>query len=139
MTDKVQGVAKAGEFLGKNLDFFTVTITGDMTATGVYGTENAKGFPVTINGNTYNDQSALTAAAVKQALFEKMLAVIGTRAQPIILGTPTATVLKFAIEHNDAWSAADANSATVNNSLKAALDAAGFTVANGGVVKADTL
>jgi len=113
MTDKVQGVHKAGEFLGKNLDFFTVTISGtSIAADGVFG-------------------------SATQLAFEKMVAVIGTRAQPIILGTPSATILKFAVEHNDAWSAAAANSATVNNSLQKALEDAGFTVSS--VVKADTL
>lgn len=77
MTDKVNGKAFSGEFLGKNLDFFIVTSATDITGAG------------------------------NQALFDKVVETISLNGQPIILGAPTfasnASTLKFAIEHTGAW------------------------------------
>lgn len=80
MTEKVNGKAFAGEFLGKNLDFFIVTSTTDFTAGG------------------------------NQTLFDNVVETISLNGQPIILAAPTrasnVTTLKFAIEHTGAWTAA---------------------------------
>lgn len=102
MVEKVNGAAVPGEFLGKNLDFFVVRTTLDITPTG-------------------------SLADASQMRFEKLIQTIATRAQPIVMGgvvvvdevAPVADLpstgalasgdpvqvftLKFAIEHTEAW------------------------------------
>lgn len=101
MVERVNGAAVAGEFLTKDMDFFLVRTTLDITPTG-----------------------DITDAS--QARFEKLVEAISTRAQPVIMGnvytsdevapvadlpvtsaSSGATVavynFKFAIEHNEAW------------------------------------
>ena len=91
-----------GEFLGKQLDFYTITGDGTPALTDAY----------TLN---------------------RVIEIISLNGQPVIMGTPTATELKFAIEHTGAWldnSGADA--------LKAALDA-GVSGTTFTVTRADRL
>lgn len=101
MVERVNGAATAGEFLTKNMDFFMVRTTVDITPTG-----------------NFSDAS--------QKRFEKLVEAISTRAQPVIMGnvyttdevapvadlpvtsassgaTVTVYNFKFAIEHAEAW------------------------------------
>ncbi len=76
---KVNGKAKAGEFLTGNLDFITVATSAN---NGVGGVNNL---------------------AEK---LDKVVEVISLNGQPIIMGTATASSLKFANEHTEAWTKA---------------------------------
>lgn len=76
---KVNGKAKAGEFLTGNLDFITIATSG---ANGAGGVNNL---------------------AEK---LDKVVEVISLNGQPIIMGTATASALKFANEHTEAWTKA---------------------------------
>jgi hypothetical protein len=76
MPTKVNGKAMAGEFLGGNLDFYTVVCVTDITPA---------------------------------AVFDKVIEVISTNGQPVLLGAVTGSVgsqtFRFAIEHEAAWAA----------------------------------
>lgn len=104
--------ARNGESLGRQLDFYTIRTTLDITP-GVYG-------------------------SVSQNRLNALIEVIGTRAQPIIVsveassietapqdltaaGTNTVSVfeLKFALEHFGAW---DGATPTLGSSLNGILD-----------------
>lgn len=103
MVQQVNGTSRAGDFIRRNMDFFTVRTTLDITPTG-----------------NLNDTS--------QQRFDFLVRTISLRAQPVILGnvfttnevTPipdlpitgvsypsgtTVTVynVRFAIEHEGAW------------------------------------
>lgn len=103
MVQQVNGVSKAGDFIRRNMDFYTVRTTLDITPTG-----------------NLSDAS--------QKRFDFLVRTISTRAQPVILGNvfttqevapvadlpitsvsyPSgATVIvynvRFAIEHEEAW------------------------------------
>lgn len=95
MVDKVNGRANAGEFLGRNLDFFVFTSPVNI-------------LPLTASGD-----------ATSQAALDKLVEVISLRGQPIILGTPYADgddyVVKFATEHSGAWTAASLEAAVLEH------------------------
>lgn len=98
MTDKVHGfVATPDQFLSGGLPMFTATVTGvDLTAK---------------TGNEEQHSVAL----------DKLIEAISIRAQPVVMGTPTATKLNFAVEHKDIFGDLTAFSAE-------ATAACGFTV-----------
>ena len=75
MTEKVNGfVGTPDQFLSGGMNMYTVTVTGlDLTAAPANGTSD----------------------------LDMLIQAISTRAQPVIMGTPTATVLRFAVEHNE--------------------------------------
>lgn len=126
MVNKVQGWSQPGEFLVGSMDFWTLVLAGiDITPTGVTGDAadvNPAGvYPIVVNGVSYANSTDYNTARAKQVNFDKVIAVISTRAQPVILGAvafSTNSTLKFAIEHPEAWTKA---------SLEAALTAAGYT------------
>lgn len=76
---KVNGKAKAGEFLTGNLDFITIATSA---GNGAGGANNL---------------------AEK---LDKVVEVISLNGQPIIMGTATNSSLKFANEHTEAWTKA---------------------------------
>ena len=90
MTDKVHGFAHTpDQFLSGGLPMFTATVaSGGLTT--LVGTEEQH--------------------SVK---LDKLIEAISTRAQPVVLGTPTATVLNFAVEHKDIFGDLTAFSAEV--------------------------
>ncbi|RYD64233.1 MAG: hypothetical protein EOP83_10280 [Verrucomicrobiaceae bacterium] len=76
--NKVNGKVFAGDFLGANLQFYAVTTSVDITG----------------------------ASASSQAALDKLVEVISLNGQPVIMGAPTGTgpyVLRFAVEHTNAW------------------------------------
>jgi hypothetical protein len=76
--NKVNGKVFAGDFLGANLQFYAVTTSVDITG----------------------------ASAQSQAALDKLVEVISLNGQPVIMGAPTGTgpyVLRFAVEHTNAW------------------------------------
>jgi len=93
--NKVDGTANPAESFGRNLDFFTVTVTGGLTfradaPAGSAGLDD--------DGNPNN---------AEQYLFDKMIELISQKAQPIVLavvGTGTGrTVFNFIVEHPTLW------------------------------------
>lgn len=106
MVDKVNGKVSAGEFLGRNLDFFVFT------------------GPVNIlTSSTTGGNAATTGNAVTQAALDKLVEVVSLRGQPVIMGAPFFDAaagpglytVKFATEHNGAWTGADLKTAAVAN------------------------
>ena len=92
---KVDGNATTAESFNRNLDFYTVTVTGGLTfrADGQSPALDSAGDPVN----------------AEQYLFNKMIEVISLKAQPILLaitgGTGTGrTVFTFVTEHGQLWS-----------------------------------
>lgn len=83
-TPPVNAKVSAGEFLGRNLDFYTV-VSADVDFT-----------PVGLTGS---------AAATAQGLLNKMVEMIAQRGQPVILTLTDSKTIKFAIEHSSAWEA----------------------------------
>lgn len=77
MTLKVNGFARGpGQFVSGAMAMFTVTVTNmNLTAPPADGDSD----------------------------LDRLIRAISTRAQPIILGTPTATVLRIAVEHPDVF------------------------------------
>lgn len=73
MTEKVNGfVGTPDQFVSGAMSMFTITVSGlDLTAAPANGTSN----------------------------LDKLIQAVSTRAQPVILGKPTATVLRVAVEH----------------------------------------
>jgi hypothetical protein len=112
VTQKVFGHAAAGAKLGRALDFYAVTTA------------------VALN----------TAPAGKfETPLDKLIEVIALRGQPVIMSvtagaTAGQTVVKFAIEHTDAWALANPN---LKDSIVAHAAAWGFTAANTTVAKVD--
>lgn len=102
MVDKVNGSVKAGEFLGRELDFFVFSGPVNILVKG-----DSQG-----NGNSAN-----TGTAATQTKLDKLVEVISLRGQPIIMGKPatdgTTYTLKFATEHTGAWTAADLKAAAI--------------------------
>lgn len=103
MVTKVNGHAAAGEFLGRNLDFFVFT------------------GPVNIlTASTTGGNASTTGNAATQAELDKLVEVISTNGQPIIMGTPywdaPNWTVKFATEHTGAWSAATLKAAAIAHS-----------------------
>lgn len=80
MTDKVHGfVATPDQFLSGGLPMFTATVSG-----------------------TGSDLTAKTGTLEQHSVaLDKLIQALSIRAQPVIMGTPTATTLNFAVEHND--------------------------------------
>jgi hypothetical protein len=95
MVDKVNGNVRAGETLGRNLDFFVFTSPVNI-------------LPLAASGNT-----------TSQAALNKLVEVISLRGQPIILGTPyldgSDYVVKFATEHTGAWTAVTLEAAVLEH------------------------
>lgn len=95
MVEKVNGfVGAPDQFLSGGIKMFTVTLTNyDMTV--LDGLVNGVG--------KYNKG------------LEALIVGLSQRAQPVIMGTPTATTLRFAVEHVDVFmdpAAPAANEAT---------------------------
>jgi len=102
MVERVHGAAVPKEFLTKDMDFFLLRTLVNITPTGNF-------------------------ADASQRAFEKLIETISTRAQPVIIGSVTATTevdpvdlpaasglgpvpvynFRFAIEHPDAWTSPD--------------------------------
>lgn len=94
--NKVNGRVAAGEFIGRNLDFFTFSSTVSI-------------MPLSGGGN-----------AVTQAAFDKLVEVVSLRGQPIILGAPYSAgggqfAVKFATEHTGHWTAATLKAAVIEH------------------------
>lgn len=110
MTQKVNGHVAAGAHLGAALDFYTVTTTVDLTVApnGVFATG-----------------------------LDKLIEVISLRGQPVIMavsaGANSSTVVKFAIEHTQAWEVATPN--LINSIVAHAGAVYGFTTGNTTVAK----
>lgn len=117
MVDKVNGVSFPGQHLTGGLNYYTVrtlldirpTVSGEIGADGVF------------------DQSTADISNAAQQRLDKLVEVISTRAQPVIMGRVRVSteakaditdlpavaalpgpnvdvyVFKFAIEHNQAW------------------------------------
>ncbi len=83
-TPPVNAKVSGGEFIGRNLDFYTV-VSADVDFT-----------PVGLTG---------TAADTAQGLLNKMVEMIAQRGQPVILTLTDSKTIKFAIEHHNAWEA----------------------------------
>lgn len=105
MTDKVHGFAKTpDQFLSGGLPMFTATVTGvDLTA--LTGTEESH-----------------------SAALDKLIEVISTRAQPVVMGAVKATTLNFAVEHNDIFGDLTAFSAEATAAFAAKFPGATVTV-----------
>lgn len=98
MVEKVHGTSFSGEFLTKNMDFFTVRTLVDIRPSATKDPNEAS-----------------------QVSLDKLVETISTRAQPVILGGVTVSsetdpsdlpaasgtvdvyTLKFAVEHAGAW------------------------------------
>lgn len=104
-TPPAQKLVKNGEFVGRNLDFFTLSANADVS--GADDTTMAK--------------------------LNTVIETISTKAQPIIISTGAfgsgATVIKFAVEHTGVWAAADLKAA-----LEAAVAGVTFTVTKADVL-----
>ena len=89
MTDKVHGfTATPDQFLSGGLPMFTATVTGvDLTAKTA--TASGVGTPKDV------------ASELHSAALDKLIEALSIRAQPVVMGTPTATKLNFAVEHKD--------------------------------------
>ncbi len=120
MTIKINGTGNFGQKLTGGLDYFTLTTTVNIIPTGVFGpvtayTPNALSSTntvviagVTYNGTVTNSLTDYTIARASQIAFDRLLEVITTRGQPVIIGTPvwngsTAYTFVWASEHRDAW------------------------------------
>jgi len=93
--NKVDGTANPAESFNRNLDFFTVTVTGGLT----FRSDGAAGL----------DDDGVPVDA-EQYLFDKMIELVSQKAQPIVLtgGTTGATVFNMIIEHSGLWTEAGA-------------------------------
>lgn len=113
MTDKVHGfTATPDQFLSGGLVLFTATVSGvDLTAT-----------TTDVSEHTLGDVKTVPHAPA----LDKLIAAISIRAQPVIMGTPTATKLNFGVEHADIFGGVDANGKMLFDSELTA--ACGFTV-----------
>ena len=93
--NKVDGTANPAESFNRDLNFFTVTVTGGLTfrSDGVAGLDD-DGVPLD----------------AEQYLFDKMVELISQKAQPIVLtgGTTGSTVFNFIVEHPVLWTEAGA-------------------------------
>lgn len=132
MTVKFNGASFSDEFMGKNLQFYTVITTENIIPSGLVAPYwEIPVFPVTDNdGVSYTagpaagaQEQAYTQAWFRQQIFEKMIEVIMERGNPIILGQPEAVdpggavagleaygtgpgdvyVFRFALEQEYAW------------------------------------
>lgn len=133
MTVQFNGFANAGDFLGKNLQYYTLITTVDIRPSGLVAPYwEVPVFPVTdVDGNVYNagpaggaDEIAYTEAWLRQQAFDKVIEVISERGQPVLLGPPREVtgpsgavagleaygtgpgplyVFRFALEHELAW------------------------------------
>lgn len=110
MTEKVHGMAGAGQFLTGGLDFYTIRTILDIRPTGVLSDES-------------------------QQRLDKLVETISTRAQPVFLsavaestetdpvdipaasGSVSVYTLKFAIEHHLAWEVAGSPEPSLAESL----------------------
>jgi len=93
-TPPVNAKVSAGEFLGRNLDFYTVVSANvDFTPVGLTG----------------------AAATTAQGLLNQMVEMIAQRGQPVILTLTDSKTIKFAIEHHNAWESAAVSLQTVLN------------------------
>jgi hypothetical protein len=90
MTDKVHGFSHTpDQFLSGGLKMFTVTVTGvDMTAKTTTPASGAGGM-ADVSTESHSPD------------FDKVVEIISTRAQPVIMGAVSATTFNFAVEHND--------------------------------------
>lgn len=122
MVEKVNGRVFAGEFLGGNLQFYTLTTAVNILPRDV------------VNG----DQAS-------QDRMDKVVEIISLRGQPIIMGAPVREgsspnftyVFKFALEHTGAWAVPSPND--LEGSLINLLPGMGFTSGNTDVTVAERL
>ncbi len=115
MTQKINGMTAAGQFLTGGLNFYKVRTTLDIRPAG--GLVVAEGAPIT-----------------SQMRLDKLVETISTRAQPVILSAVADPVveadpddlvgtnvevytLSFAIEHNMAWEVAGSKNPDLAESL----------------------
>lgn len=86
--NKVNGSSKPGEFLGRDLDFYTLATSVNI-----------------LTASTSGGNGALSGSSTTQAKLDKLVEVIALKAgQPVIMGTPTTSdgvtyTVKFASEH----------------------------------------
>lgn len=115
--NRVNGVSYPDEFVTSQFDYISITTSVDIrTATDATG-----------------------GSATSQGNLDKLVEIISTVAQPVILFAPYAVstnyVLKVAIEHTGAWTSTSLVSAIVASQYAAA----GFTSDNTSVVIASAL
>ena len=120
MTDKVNGHVAAGEVVGGDVQFFTVTLTGA----------------------NFTDAAATTVDAGRKIL-DVAVEVIQGFETPVILSVTSATVIKFATNRvasfKEAKDTGDTKQATLATVLGAALTAVKGSAVTAVVDKADTL
>lgn len=130
---KIHGNSFEGQALTGGLDIYTISTTLDINPVGVEvdaGTFDPDYFP--LNGGTLNGAQR----------FNKLIQLISTRAQPVIIGgvlstggtTPTYS-FTFYIEHTDAWVVnGDATHPTLGETINGILDfVVGTTIGTDGV------
>jgi len=126
--NKVNGVARPGETLVGDLDFFTITVSG-----GTVRSDGAAGVSagVDLNGVPHDAESYL---------FTKIMEAVSSKTQPVILtGGPTGTtVINMVAEHNTVWTEAGATdpkaesmATVINNVISALADVAGNPLYSG--------
>ena len=94
MTDKVNGWVQSGQHLVGSLAMFTVTTTNNIVTPVTSETDTDPFGSVTVTTASHNDA------------LDALIAAIGTRAEPVIIGTPAGTgpyTLNFAVEHADVF------------------------------------
>ena len=116
MTDKVNGHVASGEFVGGDMQFFTVTLTGA----------------------TWDDAAATTVDAGKTFL-DVAVEVIQGFETPVMISKTSTTVLKFATNRVASFIEAKDTGDTKQGSLDAALEAALPGSSTVVVAKAETL
>lgn len=113
MTQKVNGHVAGGEFVGGDMQFFTVTLTsGALT------------------------DAAATAVDAGKTVLDVAVEVIQGFETPVMISVSSSTVLKFATTRHASFTEAGATGDSKQASLVDALDAAGISAT---VVKAETL
>lgn len=115
MTDKVNGHVASGEFVGGDMQFFTVTLSGALWT-----------------------DSAATAVDTGKTLLDVAVEVIQGFETPVMISMSSTTVLKFATTRKASFTEAGSTGDSKQASLDAALEAVlgGATVV---VAKAETL
>lgn len=121
MVEKVNGRAAGGDFLGKDLEYFTLTTAVDIRPGAV--------------------------GSASQNALDKVVEVISLRGQPVLMGAVTGSgpyVMRFALEHTAAWGpntlvAGAAVTSLVETLVAAQAAGMGFTSGNTSVTVAQGL
>lgn len=164
MVDRVHGYAFSGESVSKDMEFFTVQTTLNVTPTGVIAdaarVNPTATYPFTFNGTTYANVGEYNAAKTQQARFDALVKAMSTRAQPVIIGSVTsedqtapvaglpvtdassgATVTVYsvvmAVEHGNVWDGNDMGD--LLNGVEGFVYTTPTTNNNVSVTKAETL